>query len=143
MRGDERRIRDLGHIPEALLVEMREIDHDLAPVAGADQVTPEIGQPGTGVRTGRVAEGDAVAEDVRAAPDRPNRSKSATIQHIEHEKVRVDTFRAFDVQDGREGSVLDAGADVGSRRTDFDRTLRGAFDTEQQGRHMNRHLLAR
>ena len=53
MGGDERRIRDLRDVPEALLVQMREVDHDLALVAGADQLTPEIGQARAGIRTGR------------------------------------------------------------------------------------------
>ena len=52
MGRDERRVGEPRDVPEALLVQMREVDHDPSAVAGLDEVAAVIGQarPGVGAR---------------------------------------------------------------------------------------------
>ena len=49
MGGDQRSIAQLGNVPEAAFIEMREVDQDVQPVSGPDQVLAEIGQAWPGV----------------------------------------------------------------------------------------------
>ena len=100
MRGDQRRVAELGDVPEALFVEMRKVDQDLQPVAGANQLLAEIGQARPGVGRRRTAKRHAVPERVRPAPHRAERAQPGLMQHIEGLELRVDRLRAFDMQNG-------------------------------------------
>ena len=84
MRGDERRVGQRGDVPKALLVQMREVDQDPELVAGLDQRLALIGQARAGIRRAREAERNAVAENVRPAPDRAERAQARLVEHFEH-----------------------------------------------------------
>src|SRR5690606_2068237 len=44
VRGDERRLREVGHVPEAALADVREVEHDPELVAALDQPHPVGGE---------------------------------------------------------------------------------------------------
>jgi hypothetical protein len=49
MRGDERRVADGGNVPEPAFIQVRQIDQNPQPVAGANQLLAEVRQTGSGV----------------------------------------------------------------------------------------------
>ena len=50
MRGDQRRITQGGHIPKALLIEMRQIQHNAEFIAALDQPPAGIGESRASIR---------------------------------------------------------------------------------------------
>ena len=70
MGGDQRRVRDRRDIVKAFAIQVAEVDHDLQPVAFADQPFARLGQPRPGIGVGGVAERDAMAEKRGSRPDR-------------------------------------------------------------------------
>ncbi len=82
MRSDKRRLGKRGDIPEALLVHMREIDHDPQLVAGAYEVLARLGQAGPDIGRGRETERHAVSEDVGPAPDGAEGPKAGLMQNV-------------------------------------------------------------
>ena len=50
MRGDEGRVADSGNVPEPAFIEVRQVDQNPQPVAGANQLLAEVRQ--TGPRVG-------------------------------------------------------------------------------------------
>ena len=112
MRGDEGRIADSGDVPEPRFVEVRQVDQDPQPVAGADQLLAEVGQTGSCVGRSGTAERHAVPERIRSAPNRAERAKSRLMQYVQQFEVRVDRFRAFDMKNRRQHAVLQASLDV-------------------------------
>jgi hypothetical protein len=83
MGGDQRRIAGLGHVPEALFVEMRQVDQNLQPVAGADQFLAERRQTGTGIGRRRTKERHAMPECIRPAPNQTERAQPRFMQHVQ------------------------------------------------------------
>ena len=49
VRRDERRVRQGLDVPEARLVQVRQVDKDAEPVAGAHELAARVGQPASGV----------------------------------------------------------------------------------------------
>ena len=135
VRGDQRRVAELGDVPEALFVEMRKVDQDLQPVAGANQLLAEIGQARPDVGRRRTAKRHAVPERVRPAPHRAERAQPGLMQHVEGLELRIDRLRAFDMQNGGQHAVIDAMADVLHRAADAHLPVRLAFDADQDRRH--------
>ena len=101
VRRDERRVGERGDVPKTLLVQVRQVDEDLQLVADVDQRLALVGQAGAGVRRAREAERDAVPENVRPAPDQPERAQAGLVQHLQHLEVAVDRLGALEVQHGR------------------------------------------
>ena len=143
MRGDQRRVAQLGDVPEAALVEMRQVDQDFQPVAGADQLLAEIGQAGPDVGRRRTAERHAVPEHVRPAPHRAERAQPGLMQHVERLELRVDRLGAFDMQHRGQRAGVDAMADVVDGAADADPSVRLALDAEQDRRHARSRRPAR
>jgi hypothetical protein len=118
MRGDERRHRDAGHVVEALLVQVRQVDQDAEFVAEADKVAALPGEAGP--RIGRAGKGHrhAVAEDRGPAPDRAERPQAHVVEKVERVEVRADGLGALHVHDARDHARLHRGADLGHRTAD-------------------------
>ena len=135
MRGDQRRIADRGDVPEAAFVQMRQIDQNPQPVAGADQRLAELGQTGAGIGRRRTAERHAVAERIRPAPDRAERAQPRRIQHVQDLEIRVDGLGAFDMKHRRQHVIGEAAFDVADSAADAKAPLRLPLDPEQQRRH--------
>jgi hypothetical protein len=102
MRGDQRRIGQSRHIPEALLIEMGQVDHDPQAIACSHQILPGGGQSRAGIRRAGPGKWNAVAEDVGAAPDKPERAKTTAVKLLQVEQVCIDGVGAFHVQDDGE-----------------------------------------
>ena len=141
MRGDQRRVREPGDVPEALLVEVREVEHDSQAVAGLHQGPPGIGEPGPRVGTGGKAEGNAVPEDRRPAPDRSERAQAALVQDIQHVVIRVDRLRPLEVEHGGERLSLHRASDLAGAAADLHLPLGGALDAKHQRGHVQRDWL--
>ena len=141
VRRDQRRIRDLGNVPKAALIEVRQIDQNPQPVAGADQRLAEIGQTGAGIGRGRTAERHAVAEHIRPAPHRPKRAQPRCVQHVKQFEIRIDCFGAFDMQHRRQRAVGEAAFDIGNSPANTNAPVRLPLDPEQQRRHGKHHAL--
>ena len=137
--SDERRGRERRHVPEALFGDVREVDENALFVAGAHQSLAGIGEARAEVGRVREAEGHAVAEDVGAAPDRPNGAEPGGVEHVEEVQVCVDGFGALDVEDGGKRAARHGGADVGGAAADGDRAVRGRLEAEQQGNLVRGH----
>jgi len=76
VRDHERRRREPGHVEEAALVQVRQVHEDPQAVArGTRARRPRSGRARVG--RGAEGEGDAVAEGVGAAPDRPRERSPA------------------------------------------------------------------
>ncbi len=96
---DERRLGELGDVPEAGLVQMREVDEDPEQVAGVDEVAARVGQPGAGVGRGGEAERDALGEGIRSRPDDAERAEAAAVPVVEIGEIGRDRLRALEVDD--------------------------------------------
>ncbi len=57
------------------------------------------------------------------------------MQHVEHIEIRVDRFRAFDMQHRRECIVGETMFDIGDVAADADAALRLPLDAQQQRGH--------
>ncbi len=141
MGRDERRVGEPGDVPEALLVQMREVDHHAEPVAGLDEGAAVIGQARPGVGARRIAERDAVAEHVRAAPDRADRAQARLVEHVEQAQVRIDRLGALDMHDRGEGAALVALADLRRAAHHLDLAAGGALDAQEQRGHVQGRAL--
>ena len=141
MRRDERRVGELRHVPEAGLVEVRQVDQDAARVAVGDERAPGIGQPRPGVGRRREAERNAAGKGVRPAPDEPERTQAGLVEDVEEVEIGVDRVRALDVQHAREHAAADRALDLGGAAADLHGARRGALDAEQERRHVDRHPL--
>ena len=116
MGRDQRRFGEAGDIPKALFGDVREIDENFHLVAGAHELFAGGGQAVAEIERGGKLEGDAMPEDVVAAPDRPQRSQARRVQHLEKVQIAVDGFGAFKVKNHRERPAFD-------RRAGFRRRL--------------------
>ncbi len=135
VRRNERRVAQLGHVPEAAFVDVRQVDQDLQPVAGADQLLAKVGQARARVRRRRAAERHAVPERVRPAPYRTERAQARGMQHVKRFELRIDRLRAFDMQNRRQHAGFDAPPDFVDGTADADLAARLAFDADQDRRH--------
>ncbi|MDP9761917.1 hypothetical protein QE433_004729 [Agrobacterium tumefaciens] len=115
-------VRNLRDVPETLFVHVRQVDHDLQFVAGLYQPFSGIGEAGADIRCRREAEGNAVGEDVRAAPDRAERAKASLVENMQRIQIGADRFCALDMEDGGKGALCHRAADLGGRAADFQRT---------------------
>src|SRR5690606_20800365 len=80
--GHNRSSRDLRQIPEALLVQVADIQHDTEQVTGADQLSAEIGHAWSRIRALIVAERHTVGKDIAAAPTRTDRAQAGIVIHL-------------------------------------------------------------
>ena len=92
MRHDQRALGDRGHVPEAALVQMREVDEDAQLLARAHERAPGVGQAALG--------GHAVGKRVRPAPRRADRPQPERVQRRQQLEAGVDRLGALDVHDG-------------------------------------------
>ena len=81
--GDDRRIAQPRHVPEALLVEVGDIHHDLQLIAAAHQRLARLGEARAGIGRGGEAERHAMAKGIGAAPDKAQRPQPGLVQHVE------------------------------------------------------------
>src|SRR5260370_29710665 len=95
----ERSSAESSDIPEAPLVEMREIDHHPEPVAGAYQATSCFSQARTCIRCAWKGKGHAVRKEVGTAPDRTDRSQAGPVEHLQCLELGIDRLRPFKMKD--------------------------------------------
>ena len=88
---------DRGHVPEAALVEVREVDEDAELLARAHERAAGVGQAALG--------GHAVGERVRPAPRRADRAQPERVQRGQQLEAGVDRLGALDVHDGEDGAA--------------------------------------
>ena len=132
VRDDERRVGERGHVPEAALVQVGEVEHDPEPVAGPDELPARRGEPRARVGRGGDAERDALAERVRAAPDEPERAKTALVERLEPAEVRVERLGALEMEDRSDPVALDTCRELGGGAHDAHGAARRGLDREQQ-----------
>src|SRR4051812_12928897 len=82
VRDDERRGRACGDVEEARFREERAVDEDPELVALVDELVSAVGES-RAIRPGRVAELDAVAVVVRAAPDEAEGAEPALVPVVQ------------------------------------------------------------
>ncbi|MGC3974953.1 MAG: hypothetical protein QM771_11290 [Nitrospira sp.] len=100
--GASLKLRDVA---KTLLVEMRQVDHDLQLIAGLDQRLAGIGEARPGVGRGGEAERHAIAEGVGPAPDDAQRTQPGGMKHVEHGKPGIDRLDALDMEHGRDRAL--------------------------------------
>ena len=74
MRRDHRRIGQRDDVPKALLVEVGHVEHDLEPVAVADEPLARLGEAIADIGGAGEQHRHAMAEDIGAAPERAERA---------------------------------------------------------------------
>ena len=115
MGRDQRRLRQAGDIPKALFGDVREIDENLHLVAGVTSFSPAARQAVAEIGRGGKLEGHAMAENVVAAPDRPERAQARRVQHLQKIQIVVDGLAALEMKHHRQRSAFDRRADFGGR----------------------------
>ena len=75
------------------------VQHDPQRAAPRGQTLAIVGQARALIRITEVAKGHAVAKDVVARPDRPQRPQADTMQHIQRQQIGVDAICALQMQD--------------------------------------------
>ena len=135
MRGDKGRVAQFGHVPEAALIEMREVDQDFQPVAGADQFLAEIGQARPGVGRRRTAERHAVPERVGPAPHRTERAQPAWCNTSRVSNSGSIASAPSIWRTAANAPASHAMADVLDRAADAEPSVGLAFDADQDGCH--------
>lgn len=78
MRGDEGRIADSGNVPEPAFIEVRQINQNPQPVAGADQFLTEVRQTRSSVGRRGTTKRHAMPEGIGPAPNRPRERSPAS-----------------------------------------------------------------
>jgi hypothetical protein len=104
----QRHVGERGHVPEASLVEVREVHQDAEAVALAHQVPARARETGAGVGRGPKAEGDAVSVGVRAAPHEAERTQPHPVEILERARVGAEVLRPLEVQDRGKHAVAQA-----------------------------------
>jgi hypothetical protein len=105
VRRDDRPGRQAGDVGEARGVEVADVDQDPQLRAAAHQRQSGRGEPRAGVGRGGEAEGHAVAEGVRPAPDRAQRSHAGGMPGVERRQARIDRLGALQMQHDGQGPV--------------------------------------
>ena len=131
MGRDQRRLRQPGDVPKALLVEVREVDQDAELVAGAHQRPAEIGEAGAGIGRARELERHAVAEGVGPAPHQAERAQAGLIEDLERVEPGIDRLGALDVKDRGEHAALEAIPQLGDRAHHLEPPAGGALVAKQ------------
>ena len=129
---DERRVGELGHVPEAALVQVGEVEHDPEPVARADELPAGGREPGTRVGGGGNAERNALAEGVGAAPDRPDRAQTPLEERLEPAELRVEGLGSLEMEDRADPVAVDARRELGRGAHDADGAVGLLLDREQE-----------
>ena len=129
--------RKSGNVAEAGLIHMRQVDQDAKLVAAFHKPLAGLCQAGADIWAGRIAEGHAMAEDGAAAPDRTNGAQPQIMQPVQHDEVRIDGLRAFEMHDGRDDPVIHCRPDISDRRADPQRA--GCFQILQDRRLFQCH----
>jgi hypothetical protein len=109
---DERCLRYPRRIPEAALVQVREVEQDARPVALADQLLPRVREAGTCVRRRREPEGDTVSVGVGSAPHEAERTEAHLVEVLQSAWVRAEVLGAFEVEDRRKHAFAQARLDL-------------------------------
>ena len=135
MRGYKGGIADVSHVPEPAFVEVRQIDQNSQPIAGANQLFTEVGQTGASIGRRGTAERHAVPERIRSAPNWAERTKSRRIQNVQQLEIRVYGFRAFDMKNSCQHVTLQALSDFIDTAANSNSALRLPLDTEQKREH--------
>src|SRR5437868_14303854 len=104
--GDQGRLRQFRDVPEASLVEMREVDQDPEAVALGYEAAVGRRQPLADVGRRGEAEGDALCECVRPAPDKADRAQPALVALREVPELRLDRLGPLEGQDRRSRAAL-------------------------------------
>ena len=128
VRGDERARAQLGDVPEALRVEVRDVDEDPQLAARADQRAARVGQPRALVGRAGEAERDAGRERVRPAPDEAERAQAGRVEHEQLVERRPDRLGALGVQHRGEPVAVE----VGGRARDAQAPAGLALEPEQE-----------
>ena len=76
-----------------------------------------------------------MAERIRPAPNRTKRAKSRLIQHVQDLEIRVDCFRAFDMNNRCQHAVLHRLLDIIDVAADANAALQLPLDTEKERHH--------
>ncbi len=118
MAGDERCRRELGHVPEAPLVQVRQIDHDAQRVAATDERLAGFREPRADVGRAGIPEGHPMRESVRAAPDGTDRAQARGMKDLERIEARVDGLGPLDVEHDGQGFLGHRGPNLGNRLTE-------------------------
>src|SRR6266581_4139406 len=98
-------IRQLGHIPKTLLIQMGEVEHNAQAIAGAHQLLSGIGQPRPGIRRMRKFKRYAVSESIRSTPDYTERAQSCLVENLKCVQSRINSLCSLEVQDSSENSL--------------------------------------
>src|SRR4051794_40403073 len=108
MARHERRIRDPGYVPEAPLVEMREVNQNTEPVTLSDELSSRTGQARAGIGRSRKPEGDAMRVSVGAAPHEAERAESRLIERFKRSGVRAKVLGSLEVQHRSQHAITQA-----------------------------------
>jgi len=99
---------------------------------------PAAGEPRTGVGRHRIGERHPMAEDVVAAPHRPERAKPRGVECFERIEIFVDRLAAFHMHDGCEHAVVHGLADI--RRRTAEPPGAGPVEPLCDRRHLQRNV---
>src|SRR5215211_514226 len=84
-----------------------------------------------------------MSERIGAAPYRAKRANSRLIQNVQELETLVDSFRPFNVNNGRQDAVIQASVNVIDVAAYTNAALGFPLDTEQKGQHAEHNLLRR
>jgi hypothetical protein len=112
VRRHERRRAQLGDVPEAALVQVREIDEDPHAVARPHELAARGRQARTGVRRAGEPERYTLGEGVGTAPDEAEGAQARTIEHLEGVELGIDRVRALEVEDRGHRPAVEAGPEL-------------------------------
>src|SRR6266516_2394213 len=133
------RFRKFGHIPKTLLIEMREVEHNAKAIAGADQLSPRVCQPRTGIgRMGKL-ERHAVSESIRSTPDYTKRAQSCLVENLERVQSRINSLCSLEVQDRSENALTQTCHQFTDGTNNLELFLCFGLKPEQACRYRHRH----
>ena len=123
---NQRRIAQARHVPEALFVQMGQVDHHPPLIAGLDQVFAQSGQSRAGIGRARKTKGHAMAKDIGPAPHETDRAQTRFIQDVQRVEIGINRLGTLDMHDRTHHAGGEAGADLLGVSADFELCRRTA-----------------
>ena len=99
VRRDDRRLRGVGDVPEAGLVQVRDVDEDPCRLQARTSRRPAAVSPGPVSGDDGKPERHALGERVRPRPDDPDRAEPAVVPVVEIGEVGRERLGALEVHD--------------------------------------------
>src|SRR5580698_3197752 len=112
MRRDQGRSASARYVPEPGGIQMRQVQHDAALVAGPHECQPRFRQTWPDGRATWISEGHARPEAVAPAPDRADRADAEAVIVFKAVEVFADCLSTFEMQRHCQDAIIHATANL-------------------------------